>query len=92
MQFKVQFFPLKLKKRTIIFKVSKKNPRHLYTCHVSEGEEVDVEIQRLIDSQLECHKMGSTIAEEALLQSSNDFSPEMPADMLQDNVFNHEVK
>ncbi|CAH4039032.1 unnamed protein product [Pieris brassicae] len=54
------------------------------------GEEVDVEMQRLIDSQLECHKVGSTIAEEALRRPSNDFSPELPADLLQDALFNQQ--
>ncbi|XP_022129503.2 protein cycle isoform X2 [Pieris rapae] len=54
------------------------------------GEEADVEMQRLIDSQLECHKVGSTIAEEALRRPSNDFSPELPADLLQDALFNQQ--
>ncbi|XP_047524460.1 protein cycle isoform X2 [Pieris napi] len=54
------------------------------------GEEGDVEMQRLIDSQLECHKVGSTIAEEALRRPSNDFSPELPPDLLQDALFSHQ--
>ncbi|XP_026500646.2 protein cycle isoform X1 [Vanessa tameamea] len=47
----------------------------------------DVEMQRLIDSQIESHKIGSTIAEEALRRSSSDYSPELSADLLQDTVF-----
>ncbi|CAK1554044.1 unnamed protein product [Leptosia nina] len=61
--------------------------------HSAEPEveaEADVEMQRLIDSQLECHKVGSTIAEEALRRSSADFSPELPADLLQDALFNQQ--
>ncbi|XP_045510443.1 protein cycle isoform X1 [Colias croceus] len=57
----------------------------------SEGlTEADVEMQRLIDSQLESHKVGSTIAEEALRRSSADFSPDLPADLLQDALFGHQ--
>ncbi|KAL0902818.1 hypothetical protein ABMA27_000606 [Loxostege sticticalis] len=50
----------------------------------------DVEMQRLIDSQVESHKIGSAIAEEALRRSSSEFSPDLPADLLQDAVFNQQ--
>ncbi|XP_050360405.1 protein cycle isoform X3 [Nymphalis io] len=50
--------------------------------------ETDVEMQRLIDSQIESHKIGSTIAEEALGRPPSDYSPELPGDILQDTVFN----
>lgn len=53
--------------------------------------EADIEIQRLIDSQIGSHKIGSTIAEEALRRSSSEFSPDLPADLLQDAVFNQQV-
>lgn len=53
--------------------------------------EADIEIQRLIDSQIGSHKIGSTIAEEALRRSSTDLSPDLPADLLQDAVFNQQV-
>ncbi|CAH2103487.1 unnamed protein product [Euphydryas editha] len=53
--------------------------------------EADVEMQRLIDSQIESHKIGSTIAEEALRRSSSEFSPDLPADLLQDAVFNQQA-
>ncbi|RVE51470.1 hypothetical protein evm_003871 [Chilo suppressalis] len=46
----------------------------------------DGEMQRLIDSQVESHKIGSTIAEEALTGSSSEFSPDLPADLLHDAV------
>nr|XP_049694961.1 protein cycle isoform X1 [Helicoverpa armigera] len=51
-------------------------------------QKADVEMQRLIESQVESHKIGSAIAEEALRRSSSEFSPELPADLLQDAVFN----
>ncbi|XP_045784601.1 protein cycle isoform X2 [Maniola jurtina] len=54
------------------------------------NQKADVEMQRLIDSQIESHKIGSTIAEEALRRSSTEFSPELPADLLQDAVFNQQ--
>lgn len=53
--------------------------------------EADVEMQRLIESQVESHKIGSAIAEEALHRSSAEFSPDLPADLLQDAVFNQNV-
>lgn len=55
---------------------------------ISEG---DTEMQRLIDSQVESHKIGSAIAEEVLRRSSTDFSPELPTELLQDAVFNQQV-
>ncbi|XP_013162323.1 PREDICTED: protein cycle isoform X3 [Papilio xuthus] len=61
-------------------------PRDLATA-ISEG---DAEMQRLIDSQVESHKIGSAIAEDALRRSSTDFSPELPTDLLQDAVFNQQ--
>ncbi|KAJ8737437.1 hypothetical protein PYW08_000032 [Mythimna loreyi] len=51
-------------------------------------QKADVEMQRLIESQVESHKIGSAIAEEALRRSSSEFSPELPAELLQDAVFN----
>ncbi|CAG9558045.1 unnamed protein product [Danaus chrysippus] len=51
--------------------------------------EADVEMQRLIDSQVESHKIGSTIAEEALRRSSSDFS-DLTSDLLQDAVFSQQ--
>ncbi|XP_026742234.1 protein cycle isoform X4 [Trichoplusia ni] len=51
-------------------------------------QKADVEMQRLIESQVESHKIGSAIAEEALRRSSAEFSPDLPADLLQDAVFN----
>ncbi|CAH2103485.1 unnamed protein product [Euphydryas editha] len=54
-------------------------------------QKADVEMQRLIDSQIESHKIGSTIAEEALRRSSSEFSPDLPADLLQDAVFNQQA-
>lgn len=53
--------------------------------------EADVEMQKLVESQVESHKIGSAIAEEALRRSSLEFSPELPADLLQDAVFNQNV-
>lgn len=50
----------------------------------------DVEMQRLIDSQVESHKIGSAIAEEALRRSSTDYSPDLPTELLQDAVFNQQ--
>ncbi|XP_052752589.1 protein cycle isoform X3 [Galleria mellonella] len=50
----------------------------------------DLEMQRLIDSQMESHKIGSAIADEALRRSSSDFSPDLPADLLHDAVFNQQ--
>ncbi|XP_052746833.1 protein cycle isoform X2 [Bicyclus anynana] len=47
----------------------------------------DAEMQRLIDSQVESHKIGSTIADEVLRRSPTEFSAELPADLLQDAVF-----
>nr|ABC18168.2 cycle [Sesamia nonagrioides] len=52
----------------------------------------DVEMQRLIESQVESHKIGSAIAEEALRSSSVEFVPELSADLLQDAVFNQNVR
>nr|WJN61961.1 cycle [Phauda flammans] len=49
--------------------------------------ESDVEMQRLIDSQVESHKIGSAIAEEVFRRSSPVFSPELPADLFQDTIF-----
>ncbi|XP_045458374.1 protein cycle [Melitaea cinxia] len=54
-------------------------------------QKADVEMQRLIDSQIESHKIGSTIAEEALRRSSTEFSPDLPTDLLQDAVFNQQA-
>ncbi|KAI8430477.1 hypothetical protein MSG28_000737 [Choristoneura fumiferana] len=47
----------------------------------------DLEMQRLIDSQVESHNIGSAIADEALRRSSPDFSPDLPVDLLQEAVF-----
>ena len=63
-------------------------PHYNVACMVSEA---DVEMQRLIESQVESHKIGSAIAEEALRRSSSEFSPELPAELLQDAVFNQNV-
>ncbi|XP_075991547.1 basic helix-loop-helix ARNT-like protein cyc isoform X9 [Anticarsia gemmatalis] len=54
-------------------------------------QKADVEMQRLIESQVESHKIGSAIAEEALRRSSSEFSPELPAELLQDAVFNQQA-
>ncbi|CAH2035810.1 unnamed protein product, partial [Iphiclides podalirius] len=50
----------------------------------------DAEMQRLIDSQLESHKIGNAIAEDALRDSSSEFSPELPADLLHDELFDQQ--
>ncbi|XP_061707822.1 protein cycle isoform X3 [Cydia pomonella] len=49
--------------------------------------ELDLEMQRLIDSQVDSHKIGSAIATEALRRSPPGFSPDLPPDVLQDAVF-----
>ncbi|CAB3258832.1 unnamed protein product [Arctia plantaginis] len=54
-------------------------------------QKADVEMQRLIESQVESHKIGSAIAVEALRRSSAEFSPELPTDLLQDAVFNQQA-
>ncbi|XP_049885832.1 protein cycle isoform X2 [Pectinophora gossypiella] len=54
-------------------------------------QKADVEMQRLIDSQVESHKIGSAIAEEALTRSSTEYSPELPTDLLQDAVFSQQA-
>ncbi|XP_037299668.1 protein cycle isoform X3 [Manduca sexta] len=60
--------------------------------HVASAlSEADIEMQRLIDSQVESHKIGSAIAEEALRRSSSEFSPDLPADLLQDAVFTQQA-
>ncbi|XP_048488644.1 protein cycle isoform X4 [Plutella xylostella] len=51
--------------------------------------EPDMAMQRLIDSQVESHKIGSAIAEEALRRSPSGLSPELPPDLLHDVVFSH---
>ncbi|XP_050682990.1 protein cycle isoform X2 [Leptidea sinapis] len=56
-----------------------------------ELTEADVEMQRLIDSQVESHKVGSAIAEVALRRSSTEFSPDLPVDLLQDALFNQQA-
>lgn len=61
------------------------------SCTRATLSDADVEMQRLIDSQVESHKIGSAIAEEALRRSSSEFSPDLPADLLQDVVFNQQV-
>ncbi|XP_063372679.1 protein cycle isoform X3 [Cydia amplana] len=48
---------------------------------------LDLEMQRLIDSQVDSHKIGSAIATEALRRSPHGFSPDLPPDVLQDAVF-----
>ncbi|XP_059059943.1 protein cycle isoform X2 [Achroia grisella] len=53
--------------------------------------ETDMEMQRLIDAQMDSHKIGSAIADEALRRSSSEFSPDLPADLLQDTVFNQQT-
>ncbi|XP_053623660.1 protein cycle isoform X6 [Plodia interpunctella] len=53
-------------------------------------QKTDTEVQRLIDSQVESHKIGSAIAEEALRCSSSEFSPDLPGDLLQDAVFSQQ--
>ncbi|XP_063837695.1 protein cycle isoform X2 [Ostrinia nubilalis] len=53
-------------------------------------QKADAEMQRLIDSQVESHKIGSAIAEEALRRASAEFSPDLPQDLLQDAVFNQQ--
>ncbi|XP_068620738.1 protein cycle isoform X2 [Battus philenor] len=55
---------------------------------LSEGE---AEMQRLIDSQVESHKIGCAIAEEALRRSSPDYASDLPADLIQDVVFNQQA-
>ncbi|XP_048004406.1 uncharacterized protein LOC125240544 isoform X3 [Leguminivora glycinivorella] len=49
--------------------------------------ELDLEMQRLIDSQVDSHKIGSAIATEALRRSPPGFSPDLPPDVLHDAVF-----
>ncbi|XP_060809883.1 protein cycle isoform X6 [Amyelois transitella] len=53
-------------------------------------QKTDAEVQRLINSQVESHKIGSAIAEEALRCSSTEFSPDLPTDLMQDAVFNQQ--
>ncbi|XP_063546487.1 protein cycle isoform X3 [Cydia strobilella] len=48
---------------------------------------LDLEMQRLIDSQVDSHKIGSAIATEALRRSPPGLSPDLPPDVLQDAVF-----
>lgn len=57
---------------------------------IDDFSEVDVEMQRLIDSQVESHKIGSAIAVEAL-RSASAFSPDLPSDLLQDAVLSQQV-
>ncbi|XP_026317122.1 protein cycle isoform X3 [Hyposmocoma kahamanoa] len=52
--------------------------------------DADLEMQRLIDSQVESHKIGSAIADEALRRSSSEISLDLPTDLLQDAVFNQQ--
>ncbi|KAJ2954562.1 hypothetical protein O0L34_g2848 [Tuta absoluta] len=54
-------------------------------------QKADSEMQRLIDSHVESHKIGSAIAEEALQRSSTDFSPDLPVDILQEVGFNQQA-
>lgn len=66
---------------------------HLEESHGSYDlykQKADVEMQRLIESQVESHKIGSAIAEEAFRRSSAEFSPELPVEILQDVVYNHQ--
>lgn len=58
---------------------------------ISGVSDADLEMQRLIDSQVESHKIGSAIADEALRRSSPVFSPELPTELLQDAVFDQQV-
>lgn len=60
-------------------------------CDIREVSDADLEMQRLIDSQVESHKIGSAIADEALRRSSPEFSPDLPTELLQDAVFNQQV-
>ncbi|GBP97685.1 Aryl hydrocarbon receptor nuclear translocator-like protein 1 [Eumeta japonica] len=53
--------------------------------------ENDAEMQQLIDSQVESHKIGSAIAEEVLGRSPAERSPELPTDLLQDPLFNQQI-
>ncbi|KAJ0183592.1 hypothetical protein K1T71_000015 [Dendrolimus kikuchii] len=52
--------------------------------------ETDLEMQQLIDSQVESHKIGNAIAKEALRRSPADFTSELPTDLLQDAVFHQQ--
>nr|AAR14937.1 BMAL [Antheraea pernyi] len=54
-------------------------------------EKPDTEMQRLIDSRVESHQIGSTIAEEVLRRSPTEYIPELPPDLLQDAVFNQQT-
>lgn len=57
--------------------------------------EADAEMQRLIDSQIESHKIGATIAEEALRRASDpspDLPPDLPPDLLPDDMFSQQVR
>lgn len=58
----------------------------------SRLSDADLEMQRLIDSQVESHKIGSAIADEALRRSSSEISLDLPTDLLQDAVFNQQVR
>ncbi|XP_072931438.1 protein cycle [Epargyreus clarus] len=67
-----------------------------YDMYAKQNDgEAEAEMQRLIESHVESHKIGATIAEEALRRSSADFSPELtvdlpaslPPDLLHDAVF-----
>ncbi|CAH0716697.1 unnamed protein product, partial [Brenthis ino] len=68
-------------------------PPPLDDCHHFSmfKQKSDVEIQRLIDSQIGSHKIGSTIAEEALRRSPTEFPADLPTDLLQDAVFNQQT-
>ncbi|CAG4984564.1 unnamed protein product [Parnassius apollo] len=61
------------------------------TYDMFKQQKADTDMQRLIDSQVESHKIGSTIADEALRRPSCDFSPDLSADLLQDTAYNQQA-
>ncbi|KAI5644729.1 PAS domain-containing protein [Phthorimaea operculella] len=67
------------------------NARAAPSADFRRVSEADSEMQRLIDSHVESHKIGSAIAEEALRRSSTDFSPDLPVDILQEVGFNQQA-
>ncbi|CAK1588111.1 unnamed protein product [Parnassius mnemosyne] len=61
------------------------------TYDMFKQQKGDAEMQRLIDSQVESHKIGSAIAEEAFRRPSTDFSPDLSADLLQETTYNQQT-
>lgn len=53
--------------------------------------ECDAEVQRLIESQVESHKIGSAIAEEVLRRSPVGLTFDLPPDLLHDALLYNPV-